>query len=161
MTDLDTSTAILIAGISAFSAIVGGLIIAGSNYLIERQRSKREEAKALQDKADKEIGRRKHSYIDFLSISKDQVYTKGESGDKEFNPGKVEDRIAIIFTHGSPKISSIIHSAYPFDSWEAMEGVKKAVMKELILEKGEKNIVPLKASIVNRSGMGAELSKTK
>lgn len=50
---------------------------------------------------------------------------------------------------------------YPIENWNALEDVKKAIMKELILEKGEKYIVPIKGSIVNKSKASARLGKTK
>jgi|GEM_PF-4559486 len=161
MVDLDTNTAIIIAAITASSAIAGGLISSGTNYLIERQRSKNEAIKAYRDKEAQETELRNQAYIKFLSIREDSVYETLENLEEFFNPGLVEERIALIFTYGSPRVTSLLAEAYPFESWEELENVKKAVMRELVTEKGETWVVPLKGSIVTKSGMSGNLTKKR
>ncbi|MGB7570468.1 MAG: hypothetical protein WBL87_01790 [Methanothrix sp.] len=161
MADLGIYQTIIVAAITGTAMIVGSMIAPGINYLSERRRRNDEAITTQQEKEYQEIERRNQAYISFLSISRDQVVFENEYEHDEFNLGKVEEKVTLAFMHGSPKVSSIIQSSYPIESWEALEGVKKAIMKEIVLEKGEKNIVPLKGSIVTKSGMSAKLDETK
>ncbi len=136
MANLDTNTAILIAVITAFSVVVGGLITSGFNYLIEWQKSKREALKARLDRETREIELRNQAYIKFLSINENQVYEERENGSLEFNRGLVEENVAFIITHASPKVTKLLVDAYPFRNWRRFEEAKKAVMLELVEEKG-------------------------
>jgi hypothetical protein len=135
--DLGTDTAILIAGITASAAIIGGLISSGANYIIEWQRGKREAEKAQRDKEARVIELRNQAYIRFLSVNEDDVTNRNENDYEEFHPEFVEESVAHIITYGSPTIANIVRSAYPFNSWDDFEGLKKLVMMELVAEKTE------------------------
>jgi hypothetical protein len=135
MADLDTNTTLMIAAIGAFSAIAGGLISSGANYLIEKQRSEKEAIKVQREDETRELELRNQAYIRFLSINEDQVYRDNMDGETVFDPGLVEESIAIIITHGSSAITSLVSSAYPFNTWNELNSVKKIVMKELVAEK--------------------------
>ena len=52
-----------------------------------------------------------------------------------FKPELIEESVALIITHGSPNVSNIVNSAYPFNTWQDLEGIKKIVMGELVYEK--------------------------
>lgn len=137
MANLDTNTAILIAVITAFSVVVGGLITSGFNYLIAWQNSKNEAIKAQRDKEAREIELRNQAYIRFLSVNEDDVTNRNENDYEEFHPEFVEECVAHIITYGSPTIANLVRSAYPFNSWDDFEGIKKLVMIELVAEKTE------------------------
>jgi len=161
MADLSIYQTVIVAAITGSAMIVGSMIAPGINYLNERRRRKDEAITTQQEKEYQEIERRNQAYISFLSITRDQVVFQNDYGDEGFNLGKIEERVTLAFMYGSPRVSSIIQSSYPIESWEELEGVKKAIMKEIVLEKGEKNIVSLKDSIVTKSDMNAKLDETK
>lgn len=161
MADLGIYETVIVAAITGSAMIVGSMIAPGINYLNERRRRKDEAITTQQEKEYREIERRNQAYISFLSITRDQVVFENDYEGEEFNLGKIEEKVTLVFMYGSPKVSSIIQSSYPIESWEALEGVKKAIMKEIVLEKGENNIVPLKGSVVSKSGMSAKLDETK
>ena len=135
MVDIGTNTAILIAVITALSVIVGGLVTSGVNYLIEWQRSKREAVKFWQDKETRELELRNQAYIRFLSINENQVTDTNADMVEEFHPEFVDESVALIITHGSSIVASLVSSAYPFKTWNELEKIKKVVMKELVVEK--------------------------
>lgn len=159
MVEVDAYNPLIIAAITALSLVVGNLMTPLSNLIIEVRKSKIEGEKALRDKENRGIEIRNKAYLQFLSITEDQVTDTDEDMNQFFRLGEVEGIVALVFMHASPKISSIIQSAYPIEDWSALELVKKAIMKELILEKGEKYIVPLKGSIVSKSKAYARLDK--
>jgi hypothetical protein len=141
MADVPTYNPILIAGITASAAIIGGLMSSGANYLIEKQRNKREAVMFQRNKETREIELRNQAYIKFLSIAAWQVNEVIPDGSRKFNPGLAAESVALVLTYGSPAAANIVNSAYPFENWEALEGVKKAIMKELLLEKSAENTV--------------------
>ena len=161
MADLDTNTALLIAVISALSLVVGPYITARSNRQTEREKSEREREKALREEEGRDKELHDQAYIKFLSITKAQVYSFDEEQREIFDPEMVEDTVAHAFKEGSPKISSIIHSAYPLESWEALVGVKKAIMKEILIEKGEEYRIPVEATSKLRWSQKAKSDETK
>jgi hypothetical protein len=61
----------MIAVISASSAVIGGIISFGGNYLIEWKKTRREEKKRLEDKEALDLKLRNDAYIKFLEL-KDQ-----------------------------------------------------------------------------------------
>ena len=66
MADIDTNTGIMIAAIGAASAVVGGLISSGTNFLIEWQKGKNEDRKRKRDESENWIKSRNAAYYDFL-----------------------------------------------------------------------------------------------
>jgi hypothetical protein len=136
MADLDTNTAILISIISASSAIIGGLIGAGTNYLIERQRSKNEVMKVQLDRETRALELRDQAHLKFLSISLDQMHEQGSTDGRFFHSALIDESVALILTYGSPNIRGLVASAYPFTSLESFAKVQGAVQGEMMVEKG-------------------------
>ena len=124
-----------IAGISAGSAIVGGLITAGSNLLIERQRSKRDAEKVKLEKEAQRIELRNQAYIKFLSLALGQVYRDDSLGKRFVNREYIEESVALVLTHGSPSVVDLLLAHYPFQEWEEIEKVKTSITLELIKER--------------------------
>jgi hypothetical protein len=73
----------------------------------------------------------------------------------------VEEEVARILTHGSPKVTNLLVDAYPFKSWKELEKVKRDIMRELVIEKGETWKVKQNGSIALKTGMDGDLSVIK
>jgi hypothetical protein len=147
MADLDTNAAILIAAIGAFSGIAGGLISSIANYLIEKQRSKKEAIKVQREEEIRETELRNQAYIGFLIISENQVFSTNEDLVEEFHPEYVEESVALIITHGSPMIASLVVHAYPFMSWDELDKTKRFIMMELLKEKDNMQLYSLATAL--------------
>lgn len=136
MADLDTNTAILIAIITAFSVVVGGLVTSGVNFLIEWRKGKREAAKVKLDKETRELELRDQAYIKFLSITLKDLMVTNKFGLEEFHPELAEESVALVLTHGSPAIRAKVTADYPFTGWGEFRSAKQSVMSELLTERG-------------------------
>jgi hypothetical protein len=136
MTDIDTNTAIVIAAITAISAIIGASIGSVTNYLIERQRNSNEEKRRQQEENTKELSLRYQAYIQFLSIKESDVYTFEEDKGYLFNSDSINEIYAPVILYGSPKVSSSLAKTFPPKSWESILAAKKILTGELVLEKG-------------------------
>ena len=78
MADIDTNTAIIIAAISSISAIIGASIGAVANYLIEKQRSRKEEKEHQREIEAQFLTDRRAAYHKFI-----QVFSTKFSGSSE------------------------------------------------------------------------------
>jgi len=131
MVDVDTNT-ILIAAITSFSTIMGGVIVLFFNSRNKRQRIAFEVEKIMLDKEHRGIELRNQAYIRFLSLRAKAGFDPGTGHWSDLNSELVEESVALILTHGSPKIASLLVDAYPFKSLEEVDEVKKAIKRELV-----------------------------
>jgi hypothetical protein len=142
MAESSTISTIVLLAITSFSTLAGVVINAGINYINEVRRGEREAVRVNLEKEIRDLELRDEAYTKFLSITKKQAHDTDEYEDELFNPEIVEDIVALVFMKGSPEVSSIIQTSYPFRSWTALENVKKSIMKEILNEKGEEYIDP-------------------
>lgn len=101
MADIDTNTGIMIAAIGAASAVVGGFISSGTNFLIEWQKGKNEDKKRKRDESENWIKSRNAAYYDFLSVFSEtfsgnsEIYLKTVLNASEFGELTLAKPIAI------------------------------------------------------------------
>lgn len=136
MADIDQNTALLIASISLGSSVLGGLISSGTNYLIERRKSRNEEIKLDREKKIKELERRHEIYIKFLSTQEEDIEGHDDDGEVYFNSDILDELSASIITYGSPKVSSLVARSFPLQNWKTVKAVKRLITSELVLENG-------------------------
>jgi hypothetical protein len=132
MADLDPTTAILIAIITAFSVLVGGLITSGVNYQIEQQRSKRETEKYKRDSEAQEIALRNEAYKRFLGLTWIDAFTTEASAERVR-----EQIIALILMHGSSEAKDKLLGHYPIKTPEDWKEVRGTIIHELTDKKVE------------------------
>lgn len=133
MADLDPTTAILIAIITAFSVLVGGLITSGVNYQIEQQKNKREAEKYKRDSEAQEIALRNEAYKSFLGLTWRDVVTTNDTSVQRVR----EQIIALILTHGSSEVKDRLLGHYPIETSEDWKEVRGAIIHELADKKVE------------------------
>jgi hypothetical protein len=139
--DIDTNTALIIAAISAISAIIGASIGSATNYLIEWQRNRNEEKRRQQEEEAKRLNLRYQAYMEFLSIQERELTATDSSGDDYFEPDQIVEKSASVITYGSPKVSSLLARSFPLKSWESIEKTKRMIISELVKEKGGKLLI--------------------
>jgi len=138
MADIDTYTALLIAAISAGSAILGATIGSATNYLIERQRNKNEEEIRQQEEEAKKLNLRYQAYIQFLGIKYEDATLKYIPDTDRINPDATNAIAASIMAYGSPNVSSLLARSFPLISWITVNEIRKAIISELVQERGGK-----------------------
>lgn len=152
MADPVTYDPILIAGISAGSAIIGGLIIAGSNLLNERQRSKREAEKFKLEKEAHDLELCDQAYIEFLifaMVPECNPYLY----DLEFvMTEQALESIASVVTYGSPTIRGILIKVLPFEDWDEVSHLRRLILAELMARKGGMDTFTGGSEVVKRTG---------
>ncbi len=135
MSNFDTNTALVIAMISAFSAIVGGLISSGVNLLIEWQRSKIENKKRKEDREAQDLKLRNEAYIKFLEIKdQDAQEVSNQGGHKvylKFDEEKIKLQIALILTYGSEHLKNSLADSLPLKNWLDVIKIKELIIDEL------------------------------
>ena len=132
MTDIDPNT-LMIAAISAGSALVGGFISSGTNFLIEWQRSRNEEKKHQQEEKANDLSLHYQAYIKFLSLKPEA--SSYDPATQEPMLGNVGLESALVLAHGSPFVASELANSYPFKSWKDVRAIQDRIVDELAADK--------------------------
>ena len=135
MADFDTNSSILIAIISAISALIGGFISLGGNYLIELKKTKNEEKKRLEDKEALGLKLRNDAYIKFLEIKDHEVQDVSNQGGHKlyynFDEENMKLQIALILAYGSEHLKTSMANALPLNTWLDVEKIRDLIIDEL------------------------------
>ena len=121
MADVDTNTALIIAAIGAGSAVIGGLISSGTNFLIEWQKDQKEQRKRFFDLKKEVYFKLIEDATEFANYTVDHPETDGID-----SPPLVELRKSYRMAQlvGDNAVRSTIREAWKtLLNWETIENV--------------------------------------